>query len=136
MLKHLGGRRRGALMLAGAALLVAPAASVTPGSLAALAKLERGRWRVLDAEGVELHSVCVGDPMQLVRLEHRGGSCTEELISSDGTGGTVQYSCPGRGFGHTNIRIETPRLARIDTQGLVEGRPFAYRAEARRSGAC
>jgi hypothetical protein len=132
-----GAKRRGAFVLAGAAVLAAPAGSVAPGSLGALSQLERGRWRVVDSGGSELHSVCIGDPMQLVRLEHRSKSgCSEEVISSDRAGGTVQYSCSGRGFGHTSIRVETPRLARIDTQGLVGGRPFAYRAEARRVGAC
>lgn len=128
--------RWGALALAGAALLASPGLGLVTGSLAALSQLERGRWQIVDAEGGERHAVCIGDPMQLVRLEHRRLACSQELISADSTGGTVQYSCPGRGFGHTSIRVETPRLARIDTQGLLDGRPFAYRAAARRVGAC
>lgn len=129
--------RRGALGLGGiAALAAAPALALALPPIAALSKIERGRWVVRDPEAGERHSLCLGDPMLLARLEHRGDSCSGELLASDGTGGTVQYRCPGRGFGHTSVRVETPRLVRVDTQGLVGGRPFAYRAEARRVGEC
>ncbi len=131
-----GRSRWGALAMAGAAIVAAPAFGFAVGSLAALGQLERGRWQIVDSEGGIRHSLCLGDPMQLVQLEHRGGACSRELVSSATGGGTVQYSCPGRGFGHTTVHVETPRLARIDTQGLLNGRPFAYRAEARRVGAC
>ena len=129
--------RRGALGLAGlAALAAAPALALSLPSIAALSQLERGRWVVSDSEAGERHSVCLGDPMTLVRLEHPGGVCSGELLASEASGGTIQYRCPGRGFGHTSIRVETPRLVRVDTQGLADGRPFAYRAEARRVGEC
>ncbi len=130
------GRSR-LVWLAGAALVVGPALGLASGSLSALTQLERGRWQIVDLEsGGVRHSLCLGDPMQLVQLEHRGVACSRELIAANGSGGTVQYSCPGRGFGHTDVRVETPRLARVDAQGLRNGRPFAYRAEARRVGAC
>jgi hypothetical protein len=48
----------------------------------------------------------------------------------------VQYTCRGRGYGRTHIRRETSRLVQIDTQGIADGRPFAFAAEARRVGDC
>ena len=49
---------------------------------------------------------------------------------------TVQYTCPGRGFGRTHIRRETRRLVQIDTQGVAEGLPFSASIEGRRVGDC
>ncbi|MEA3034696.1 MAG: hypothetical protein QOH04_455 [Sphingomonadales bacterium] len=80
--------------------------------------------------------LCFADPAQLVRLEHEGMACTSESVAGDVRGATIQYSCPGHGYGHTILRIETPRVATIETQGLVDGRPFGYRATARKVGPC
>ena len=136
-MSQLRGRlRRGALGLAGTIAVAAPVFALALPNLEALSRLERGRWQIGDAQGGASRSVCVGDPLALVQLEHRGVSCDREVVASEASAATVQYTCPGRGFGHTSIRVETPRLARIDTQGLVDGRPFAYRAEARRVGNC
>jgi hypothetical protein len=125
-----------ALALASTAVAAAPAFGLVSASIEALTKLERGRWQIIDDSRERRPSLCLGDPMQLARLEHRRGKCTQEIISADEAGGTVQYSCPSGGFGHSTVRVETPRIVRIDTQGLVDGRPFAYRAEARRVGDC
>ncbi|HEX8572330.1 MAG TPA: hypothetical protein VF759_06230 [Allosphingosinicella sp.] len=128
--------RRGALGLAGILAAATPLFGLALPNLEALAKLERGRWQVGPPAGGEARSICLGDPADFVQLEHRGIRCGQEILASEADEATVQYSCPGRGFGHTSIRVETPRLARIDTQGLVDGRPFAYRVEARRVGSC
>jgi hypothetical protein len=113
----------------------APAYAFVVTGFPALTKLERGKWVIRGGDGTE-RALCLREPVALVQLEHRGLACSGEVVASDGDGGTVQYDCPGRGYGHTSIRVETPRLARIDTQGLIDGRPFAYRAEARKTGAC
>jgi hypothetical protein len=128
-----GRLRWGALGLAG--LLAAPVFAFALPDLEPLSQLERGRWQLRDSAG-QPRSICLGDPTALIQLEHPGVSCEREVLSSEKGGATVQYSCSGRGYGHTSIRIETPRLARIDTQGLVDGRPFSYRAEARKVGGC
>lgn len=135
-MSYLRGRSRwGALGLAGLAAVAAPVfASALPG-LEAFAQLERGRWQLRDSAG-RPRSICLADPVALVQLEHGGVRCEREILANDKGGATVQYSCPGRGFGHTSIRVETPRLARIDTQGLIDGRPFSYRTEARKVGSC
>ena len=136
MSQSAGRLRRGALGLAGILAVAAPVLALALPDLKALAHLERGRWQLRDATGGPARSVCLGDPIAFVQLEHRGVSCGQEVLASEASAATVQYTCPGRGFGHTSIRIETPRLARIDTQGLVDGRPFAYRVEARKVGSC
>jgi hypothetical protein len=121
--------------LAGLLAVAAPAFAFALPELEAFSKLERGRWQLRDSTG-QPRSICLGDPIALIQLEHGGINCEQEVVASDKDGATVQYSCPGHGYGHTSIRVETPRLARIDTQGLVDGRPFSYRAEARKIGTC
>jgi len=127
--------RWGALGLAGVVAVAAPVFAFALPDLEAFSQLERGRWQLRDGAGAS-RSICLGDPTALVQLEHGGISCEPEILANEKGGATVQYTCPGRGFGHTSIRVETPRLARIDTQGLVDGRPFSYRAEARKVGSC
>ncbi len=130
------GPRRGALLLAGIAAAI-PAMALAAAAIPALSKVERGRWEVRELDNaVPAASLCLGDPAQLLRFGHRGSSCPLEVLESGASAATVQYSCPGRGFGHSHVRVETPRLMRVDTQGLSNGRPFSYRLEARRTGAC
>jgi hypothetical protein len=131
-----GHLRRGALGLAGSLAVAAPVFALALPDLEALSRLELGRWQISDAQGGPGRSICLADPTAFVQLEHGGVSCGQEVLASEASVATVQYTCPGRGFGRTSIRVETPRLARIDTQGLIDGRPFSYRAEARRVGAC
>jgi hypothetical protein len=119
------------------AILAAPVYAGAKEKIAALAGLEPGRWQVRDLDSrQERGALCLGDPVQLVQLEHRGEACPVEVIESADAGATVQYSCSGRGFGHTHVRVETPRLIRVETQGLNNGRPFSRRFEAKRVGNC
>ncbi len=136
-MSYLRGRLRwGALGLAGFVAVAAPALAFAVGGLQSVMRLERGRWQIRNTETGSERSVCFGDPVVFVQLEHRGLACRREVLANDSNAGTVQYTCPSRGFGHTSIRVETTRLAQIDTQGLIDGRPFSYRAVARRIGAC
>ena len=129
--------RRGRLLAAAAALGAAPAYALVAGHAAALSKIERGRWHVRELDSaVASATLCLGDPAQILRFAHRNASCTADVFEDGARGATIQYSCPGRGFGHTHVRVETPRAMLIDTQGLSNGRPFSYRLEARRVGAC
>ena len=104
---------------------------------ALLGRLEPGQWVVKPYEqGAPQRSLCVRDPAALLQLEH-GGGCSQEVLAGESDRAIVEYGCGGnRGFGHTSIRLQTPRSATIDTQGMIDGRPFAYRAVARRSGGC
>lgn len=133
------GAGRRALIALGAILLVSPAASAPQaGKLGALARIEPGQWQLRDLDnnraGQQL--ICVADPAALIQIRHRGAPCSRLVISQDMEGATVHYTCPANGFGRTSLRLETPRLAQIDTQGIVDNTPFAYRAEARRVGPC
>lgn len=131
-----GRLRWRALGLAGLLAAAAPAFAFALPKLEAFSQLERGRWQLRDAVG-ESRNICLAaDPAVLVQLEHGGISCEQDILANEKGGATVQYSCPGRGFGHTKIRVETPRLARIETQGLADGLPFSYRTEARKVGNC
>jgi hypothetical protein len=117
--------------------LLFPAQTLANGELDSLAKLQRGRWELRELDGgVRARTLCVRSPLLLVQLEHRGAACTRSVVSSDARGATVHYSCPGRGFGQTTVRVETPRLARVETQGIASGAPFSYRFEAKYLGGC
>jgi hypothetical protein len=115
---------------------LASAAAPSDGGAGVLARLHRGQWVVKPfARGAAERTLCLRDPKVLLHLEH-GGGCKEELVASDSGGATAEYSCGARGFAHTSVRLQTPRAATIDTQGLIDGRPFSYRAVARRAGPC
>ncbi|MDQ8755480.1 hypothetical protein RCO27_04490 [Sphingosinicella sp. LHD-64] len=106
------------------------------GALPVLDRLEAGQWELRTPSNSRIAAICLGDPGQLVQPRHQGTDCPRTLIGSDDRSVTVRYSCPGTGSGRTVVRVETPRLAQIDSQGLDRGIPFAVRAEARRIGAC
>ena len=132
-----GVLRRGIPALCGAIILVAAAQPQSRADLSALAKLEAGLWQLRNLDDRrELPPICIGDRNLLMQVQHRNSPCSRLVIANDARGATVQYTCPAGGFGRTSIRVETPRLAQIDTQGIVENAPFAYRAEARRVGPC
>lgn len=116
----------------------APALTQERRPLTALAQLEPGLWQLrdLDEAGARPQSLCVADPHILMQIQHRNSPCTRLVIANDPKGATVHYTCPATGFGRTSLRVETPRLAKIDTQGISDKIPFAYRIEARRTGAC
>ncbi len=134
------GAARRAVMALGAMTLVSSAASAPQGGmkLSALSRLEPGLWQLrdLDNGGGQQHSICVADPSALLQLKHRNAPCSRLVIADHAKGATVQYTCPANGFGRTEVRVETPRLAQIDTQGIADNAPFAYRVEARRIGVC
>jgi hypothetical protein len=114
-----------------------PAQAAAP-ALQAVATLEKGRWQVRELHGETAPAaMCLSNAELLLRFEHRAApSCSWEVVENAAAAATVQYSCAGRGFGYSHLRVETPRSVRIDTQGFSNGRPFSYRLEARRTGAC
>jgi hypothetical protein len=130
---------RAALTLGLTAILAGPAIPQGKGAaLSALGRLEPGLWQVrnLEERGSAPQAICVADPAILMQVQHRHSPCSRTVLANDAASATVHYTCPAHGFGRTSLRVETPRLAKIDTQGIVDNAPFAYRAEARRVGAC
>ena len=131
----LNGALRRAVIALGAITML-PAATQAP--LSALSKLEPGMWQLrdLDDSRAAPQSICVADPGVLMQVQHRSSPCSRTVLANDVRGATVHYTCPANGFGRTSLTVETPRLAKIDTQGIYGNAPFGLRAEARRVGDC
>lgn len=125
-------------MMVGLALAAAASGWAAPAQapgFVALAKLERGQWTLREGAG-ERRSMCISDPTVLLQIRNRGAGCSRFVIDNSPTSATIHYTCPGAGHGRTTIRVETPRLVRIETQGLDGGAPFDLEIEARRIGSC
>jgi hypothetical protein len=122
--------------LAASAGLSAPVASQRNG-LAMLDQIESGRWEIRLRDGSRRsYPICVNNGRKLIQLRHEALSCERLIVDDQPDSVTVQYTCRGRGYGRTSIRRETNRLVQIETQGIAEGLPFDFAAEARRIGDC
>lgn len=133
------GRRHLRIARAGAAVatlaaLAAPAQGQKP-SMAMLGQLEPGTWELRERGGA-VSRICLDNARRLIQLRHPGMACDAVVVEDDPTEVTVQYTCRGHGYGRTHIRRETNALIQVDTQGIVDGTPFASAAEGRRVGAC
>ena len=119
---------------AGAGALLALTAATHP---AALAQVSPGLWELNGFPGTKGPvRLCVADPVDLARLEHRAKSCSDRLINDTASSTTIAYDCAGAGFGRSKIDVITPRSLRIGTQGIADSLPFNYVLEARRIGDC
>lgn len=128
---------RGAALIAANMVCAWPGAGQErPGDIPMLTRLEPGQWELRGPGNGRIGAICLGNPILLTQIRHGNASCARDVIAADERSITVNYSCPGAGRGRTTIRIETPRLVQIDSQGLDRGAPFALRAEGRRIGAC
>lgn len=126
----------GALMLAAfASGAVAPAMAQAP-SLAMLDNIEKGLWQLRFRDGSASRSICVRSGRELVQIRHSDPECSRYVVEDGDSEVTVQYSCPGNGYGRTNIRKETTSLVQIESQGIANGKPFQFTAEGRRTGSC
>lgn len=116
--------------------LGAAAPAVAP-SLSGLDMLEKGQWdlRVREAGG-ETRKLCLGDARQLLQVEHHGLQCRRFVILDTTRQISISYDCGAAGNGRTDLRIETPRLVQIQSQGITNGAPFSYAIEGRRVGVC
>lgn len=124
-----------------AAFAVSPAGSAPAASrMTALRQLEKGQWELRERgarqPSARPHRVCVGDPSQLLQVKHGDGGCSRFVIADTADHAVVSYQCEGRGNGRTDLRVETPRLVQIDSQGVANGAPFAVSIEGRRTGDC
>ena len=119
-----------------AALTVATGgyAAVQSGTLTALAQVERGEWTLRASDG-STRAICVTDPRVLLQVRDRAAGCTNFVVENGANAGRITFSCP-TGKTDTRITVETPRLVRIETQGISRGLPFTEEYEGRRTGAC
>jgi hypothetical protein len=105
--------------------------------LAMLDELERGSWELrYRGSDRRVERLCVADGRRLIQLRHPGPACQRVVIDDGAVAVTVQYTCPGRGYGRTQIKRETNRLVQLTSQGIADGLPFEDVAEARRIGDC
>ncbi len=126
------------LAMAMAGLLVAfsaPASGQRP-ALAMLNDLDAGRWELRVRDDGSVERICLPNVKRLIQLRHPADACERLIVTDAASEVTVQYTCRGRGYGRTHIRRETNRLIQLDTQGIADGLPFAFAAEARRVGDC
>ena len=122
------------LLLIGALCAAAP---VRAPELAVLTRIETGQWQLKEPGATAVaRSVCAADPAVLLQLGHSGAQCSRFVIADAPDIATIHYTCPGAGHGRTTITMETPRLLRIQTQGIAGGAPFDLDYEGRRIGPC
>lgn len=113
-----------------------PAAGQRP-TLAMLDQIETGRWELrLRDPGKPTQRLCVNNGRRFIQLRHPETACERLIVEDSPSAVTVQYTCRGRGYGRTHIRRETRQLMQIQSQGIADGLPFEFSAEARRVGDC
>jgi hypothetical protein len=139
-MKQLSDSFSRALMLAGlaasAALWWAVPGLAQGNGLALLGTLTKGEWTIKSRGGAPERKICVKSGAELIQLMHRESGCSQFVVEDAAARVTVQYTCPGNGYGRTSIRRETPALVQLESQGIHDGTPFQLTAEARRTGAC
>ena len=100
--------------------------------LAGLTQLDAGRWEVrMRDPSLPSEQICISDGRQLIQLRHRKQSCERFVVSDQPNDMTIQYTCHGKGYGRTDIHRMSDRLVQIETQGIADGLPFHFAAEAR-----
>jgi hypothetical protein len=130
--------RRAALALAGAGVVAGLAVPVLAqgNGLAMLGTLAKGEWTIRQRGGAPDRKICVRSGAELIQLMHRESGCSQFVVEDGAARVTVQYTCPGNGYGRTSIRRETPALVQLESQGIESRTPFQLTAEARRTGTC
>ena len=102
-----------------------------------LAVLEPGEWSLMDRDsGTVVRRLCLGDKRQLLQLRHHRIHCSRFVVTDAGRQVSVTNDCAAAGNERTDIRIETPRLFQLQSQGIENGVPFAMTIEGRRLRAC
>lgn len=106
-------------------------------ALQALTTLQTGQWELTPREGGgKMRTLCINDMRELLQLQHSGAACTRFVITNQAKLATVNYSCPKAGHGRTSVKVETPRLVQVESQGIQNNEPFSFALEGRRIGAC
>ncbi|GIX20071.1 MAG: hypothetical protein KatS3mg120_1747 [Erythrobacter sp.] len=125
----------GIALAGGGALGTGPLAAQGNG-LALLGTLAKGEWTLRPRGDAAPRKLCLRSGGELIQIMHQESGCSQFVIEDAANRVTVQYTCPGNGYGRTSIRRETPALVQIESQGIHDGMPFQMTAEARRTGSC
>ena len=123
-------------LAAGAGLWLAAPGLAQGNGLAMLGSLTKGEWTIKQRGGVADRKICLKSGAELIQLKHRDAGCNQFVVEDGAARVTVQYTCPGNGYGRTSIRRETGALVQLESQGIHDGTPFQFIAEARRTGTC
>lgn len=132
----IGAKALAGLAAVGGVLCVAVPALAQGNGLAMLDTLTRGEWTIKQRGGAPDRRICVKSGAELIQLMHRESGCSQFIVEDGAARVTVQYTCPGNGYGRTSIRRETAALVQLESQGIHGGMPFQMTAEARRTGSC
>lgn len=123
-----------AALTIGSAVAAQPAAAPT---LQAMRGVAPGVWALRSPGSPEAaRESCVADTAVLFRLRLRASQCSRFVIEDTARIATVHYTCPGAGHVRTTIHVDTSRALRIESEGIVDGMPFADAFEARRLRSC
>jgi len=128
-----------ALALAALAPVPAVAQSAALPGVDALRGLEKGLWEMRERGvhgGPPVRTSCLGDPAKLLLVRHSLGQCRLFVVQDMPDRTSVTAQCGGSGSGRSDLRVETPRLVQLDTQGVYMGAPYAMQLEGRRIGPC
>ena len=104
--------------------------------LAMLGNLAKGEWTIKFRDGTPDRKICVRSGREFIQIRHSQAGCNRFVVEDGAQRVTVQYTCPGNGYGRTFIRRETGSLVQIESQGIADGLPFQFAGEARRTGSC
>lgn len=125
-----------ALAIATAVLAAVPTRAGSD-RLGMLDTLQPGQWELRVREpGAGPQRICIPNGRTFIQLRHQSDVCDRFVVGESAGEVTVQYTCRGRGYGRTRIRREAATLVQIDSQGIANGLPFEFTAEARRVGPC
>ena len=125
-----------ATLVAGVLAAIAAPVLGQGNGLAMLGTLAKGEWTIKHRDGTPDRKICVRSGQELIQLRHRETGCNKFVVEDGAAKVTVQYTCPGNGYGRTSIRRETASLVQLESQGIQSGLPFQFLAEARRTGSC
>jgi hypothetical protein len=130
------GLRAVAILLGGLFMTVLVPAQAQAPQLAMLDRLDPGSWEIRFRPDNDRQKLCLRDGRALIQLRHPTQGCSRFVVEDTASRVTVHYTCRGHGYGRTNIWRENGSLAQIESQGIVDGHPFQFSAEARRVGGC
>lgn len=116
-----------------AAAVVAAAAPIAANSaeLGMLDSLLKGSWNLRIRDDDSQRRICVRNGREFIQLRHTQPGCSRFVVEDKPDQVVVQYTCRGNGYGRTTIRRETNNLVQIRSQGIINGAPFSFSAEAR-----
>jgi len=98
--------------------------------------LDPGNWELHPRGSDPMQRMCLVNGRRLIQLRHPAAACDQFIVQDSPREVVVQYTCRGHGYGRTRVRMETSRLVQVESQGIVDGLPFEFAAEARRIGDC